>query len=441
MLTPPHKIFGAALLGVAITGSVAIAVAPGSWFLILVAAFVGSAVTAWLIRVLEKDATNVARTQEVANRQHESERLALERERDRLQSILGAMSEGVVLLDQNRRIRLANPSARALLSLATASDADATPLAPSHRISTELPPTLLDINRLPGLQELSDRGLSGERAAVELTLQNGRQVLVRTAPLTEADSESAVLVFNEVTDLRRLEAVRRDLVANVSHELRTPLTAIRGYAETLQAGGLESERASEFIGIIHRHAERLSRLLDDLLELSRLEAGRRPLKREALPLRPLVQRSLDLVRPKASHRRVDLSIDVPEGPNLIGDSEALEQVLVNLLDNAVKYTQQTGRVMLRARTEGVGSAARWRIAVSDDGIGIESVHLPRVFERFYRVDPGRSRDMGGTGLGLAIVKHLTQAMSGRVGVESEPGKGSTFWIEMPIASQGGLPFA
>ncbi len=436
MLTPPHKIFGAALLGVAITGSVAIAAAPGGWSLILVAAVLGCAVTAWLIRQLEKDATNVARSQEVTNRLHESERLALQRERDRLESILGAMSEGVILLDQNRRIRLANPSARALLSLAAASDADteASALASAQRISTELPPTLLDVNRLPGLHELSDRGLSGERAAVELTLQNGRQVLVRTAPLTEADSQSAVLVFNEVTDLRRLEAVRRDLVANVSHELRTPLTAIRGYAETLQAGGLESERAKEFIGIIHRHAERLSRLLDDLLELSRLEAGSRPLKREALPLRPLVQRSLDLVRPKASNRRVDLSIDVPEGPNLMGDPEALEQVLVNLLDNAVKYTQQTGRVMLRARTEGTGSTARWRIAVSDDGIGIESVHLPRVFERFYRVDSGRSREMGGTGLGLAIVKHLTQAMSGRVGVESEPGKGSTFWIEMPVAS-------
>ncbi len=118
----------------------------------------------------------------------------------------------------------------------------------------------------------------------------------------------------------------------------------------------------------------------------------------------------------------------------MGDPEALEQVLVNLLDNAVKYTQQAGKVTLRARTEGDGNSARWHIAVSDDGIGIESVHLTRVFERFYRVDSGRSREMGGTGLGLAIVKHLTQAMSGRVGVESEPGKGSTFWIEMPIAS-------
>ena len=433
-MTPAHKVLGAALFGVAITGLVAIVIAPAGWPMILVASLVGSGMAAALIGQLEKGANSLARAQDSANRQHESERRVLERDRDRLQSILGAMSEGVVLLDQDRRIQLANPSARALLSLAAPNDPDSYALPPSHRISTELPPTLLDVNRLPGLQELSDRGLSGERAAVELTLQNGRQVLVRTAPLIEGDSNSAVLVFNEVTDLRRLEAVRRDLVANVSHELRTPLTAIRGYAETLQAGGLESERATEFIGIIHRHAERLSRLLDDLLELSRLEAGRRPLKREALPLRPLVQRSLDLVRPRASHRQVDLSVDVPEGPNLIGDPEALEQVLVNLLDNAVKYTQQTGKVMLRARTEGSGNDARWRIAVSDDGIGIESAHLSRVFERFYRVDSGRSREMGGTGLGLAIVKHLTQAMRGRVGVESELGKGSTFWIEMPVAS-------
>ena len=388
-----------------------------------------------LIGQLEKGANNLARAQDSANRHHESERRVLERDRDRLQSILGAMTEGVVLLDQNRRIQLANPSARALLSLAASNDPDTYALPPSHLVSTELPPTLLDLNLLHGLQELSDRGLSGERAAVELTLQNGRQVLVRTAPLIEADSNSAVLVFNEVTDLRRLEAVRRDLVANVSHELRTPLTAIRGYAETLQAGGLESERATEFIGIIHRHAERLSRLLDDLLELSRLEAGRRPLKQEALPLRPLVQRSLDLVRPKGKsppRRSERRRARRPEPHRRSRGAGA----------GAGEPSGQRGKIHSANRQgdaaglhRGLGQRrADWRIVVSDDGIGIESVHLSRVFERFYRVDSGRSREMGGTGLGLAIVKHLTQAMRGRVGVESEPGKGSTFWIEMPVAS-------
>jgi two-component system phosphate regulon sensor histidine kinase PhoR len=263
-------------------------------------------------------------------------------------------------------------------------------------------------------------------------------VLVRTGPLRARGAASAVLVFNDVTDLRRLEAVRRDLVANVSHELRTPLTAIRGYAETLQDGALKDpERAAEFIAIIHRHAERLSRLLDDLLELSRLEAGSRPLKREPVTLGPVVGRALDLVRPKAETRQVLLQVELSErwgkdGPELVGDTEALEQVLVNLVDNAVKYTPPGGRVRL-ALGPSAGDGGTVRVTVSDTGVGIERAQLPRVFERFYRVDSGRSRDTGGTGLGLAIVKHLTQAMGGRVGVESEIGKGSTFWLELPLA--------
>ena len=368
----------------------------------------------------------------VAAERQRLEHLALERDRDRLQSILGAMSEGVILLDHDKRIQLANPSARALLNLRSPSGNGAASLRDFEQPGEDGPPTLLDVNRLPALHALADRGLS-RAAGPSMTLQNGRQVLVRTAPLGRAGEGSTVLVFNDVTDLRRLEAVRRDLVANVSHELRTPLTAIRGYAETLQDGAMhDPERAAEFIGIIHRHAERLSRLLDDLLELSRLEAGSRPLKREPVALRPVIARSLDLVRPKASSRQVELSVTIPEGPDLLGDPEALEQVLVNLLDNAVKYTPEAGRVALHAHTVGMGSAGLWHISVSDNGLGIESDHLARVFERFYRVDSGRSRERGGTGLGLAIVKHLTLAMGGKVGVKSEAGKGSTFWIELPV---------
>ena len=423
------QLVGTTLACVSLVAAVAMLVAPLTWPWITAALAVSCGFALVRARHLSEDALSAARAQEQTTLQRDRERRALQRDRDRLQSILGAMSEGVVLLDTERRIVLANPSARVLLQLGSMG-------AQSHHTLgdslTSTGPTLLDVNRLPLLHALVDRGLSGERAAEELTLQSGRQVLVRTAPLATAGGDGAVLVFNDVTDLRRLEAVRRDLVANVSHELRTPLTAIRGYAETLLNGALQdAERAAEFIAIIHRHAERLSLLLDDLLELSRLEAGSRPLKAEAIALRPLILHSLDLVRPKATTRQVELTTEVPDGPDLLGDPEALEQVLVNLLDNAVKYTPANGRITLQANPG--SSEGSFRIAVSDNGLGIEREHLPRVFERFYRVDPGRSRDMGGTGLGLAIVKHLAQAMGGSVGVDSEPGKGSTFWVELPVA--------
>ena len=333
-------------------------------------------------------------------------------ERDRLNAIVEAMAEGVLVLDAQRRVVLANPAARRILAL------------PQDRAGA--PPDLLDLQRVPSLHALAERALHGRRQSEELVLQDGRQALVQTAPL---EGTGAVLVFHDLTDLRRLETVRRDFVANVSHELRTPLAAIRGYSETLVEGGLEDRaRAQEFVAVIHRHAERLARLLDDLLELSRLEAGRRPLAQEPLPLEELSERALELVRAKAAERHVELSSAVPANLSLRGDADAVVQVLVNLLDNAVKYTAEGGHVRLGAQHGGGQSI---RITVEDDGAGIEPQHLDRVFERFYRVDSGRSRDMGGTGLGLAIVKHLVQAMGGAVGVQSVVGKGSTFWFELP----------
>ncbi len=335
-------------------------------------------------------------------------------ERDRLTAIVEAMAEGVLVLDAQRRVVLANPAVRRILAL------------PQDRPGD--PPDLLDLQRLPALHALAERALHGRRQSEELVLQDGRQALVQTAPL---EGTGAVLVFHDLTDVRRLEAVRRDFVANVSHELRTPLAAIRGYSETLVEGGLEDRaRAQEFVAVIHRHAERLARLLDDLLELSRLEAGRRPLAQEALPLSELSERALELVRAKAADRHVELSSAVPSNLSLRGDADAVVQVLVNLLDNAVKYTAEGGHVRLAAQHQ-VDQALR--ISVEDDGAGIEPQHLDRVFERFYRVDSGRSRDMGGTGLGLAIVKHLVQAMGGAVGVQSVVGRGSTFWFELPAA--------
>jgi two-component system phosphate regulon sensor histidine kinase PhoR len=351
-------------------------------------------------------------------------------DRDRLNAILGSMTEGVLVLDSRQRITLANPSVRRVLGL-PASDARG-------------PPTLLDLQRLPALHALAEEGLRGQRQTEEISLIGGRQVLVRAAPLSASTGEQgALLVFYDLTEIRRLEAVRRDFVANASHELRTPLAAIRGYAETLLDGALQDPvRAQEFLGIIHHHAERLAALLDDLLSLSRLEAGSQPLAHEPVALGAVARRALDLVQPKAGARGVAFQVQIAPEMAVMGDAGAVEQILVNLLDNAVKYSPGAGEVRLRAeqirthslteaRADSGTVAPQIRVLVEDAGVGIEPRHLSRVFERFYRVDSGRSRDLGGTGLGLSIVKHLTQAMGGKVGVDSEVGRGSTFWFELP----------
>jgi two-component system phosphate regulon sensor histidine kinase PhoR len=225
--------------------------------------------------------------------------------------------------------------------------------------------------------------------------------------------------------------MRRDFVANVSHELKTPLTAIRGYAETLtDAPPGDPIQAKAFLETIHRNAERLSLLVEDLLELSRIEGGQLELHLGPVSLRGVVERLLPSVEPVARRRRVTLTIAIAEAfPPVRADASALETVLGNLVENAVKYVPEEGRVEVRAReTDGMA-----RIEVADSGPGITAEHLPRIFERFYRVDPSRSREMGGTGLGLAIVKHLSQALGGQAGVESEPGRGSVFYILLPLA--------
>jgi two-component system phosphate regulon sensor histidine kinase PhoR len=238
-------------------------------------------------------------------------------------------------------------------------------------------------------------------------------------------------VFHDITELRHLEKVRKDFVANVSHELRTPITAIRGYAETLQGGALNDPvMAPKMVEIIHRQSERLSELVEDLLELSRLESREVRLTLTEVPLAEAAARAADTVRPKAEGKSQRVSLHVPAELRALGDPRAVEQVLLNLLDNAVKYTPAGGRVDVYGACE----EDRCVVRVKDTGLGIEPRHLSRIFERFYRVDKGRSRDMGGTGLGLSIVKHLLQAMEGEVKVESQPNEGSTFTIFLPRAA-------
>ncbi len=285
------------------------------------------------------------------------------------------------------------------------------------------------------LQDATDKACrDGIASRVELNVEGVKPTAlsVHVSPLgRELGGSSAV--FFDVTELRRLEKVRKDFVANVSHELRTPITAIRGYAETLQSGALsDPATATRMVDIIHRQSERLSELVEDLLELSRIEARQLQLEEHPVGVLEATQRAFEAVRPRSAPRDISLVAEVTAELRVLADRRALEQILLNLVDNAVKYTPAGGQVTVTA--EGGGETVV--IRVKDDGPGIEARHLSRVFERFYRVDKGRSREMGGTGLGLSIVKNLANGMKGDARAESTPGRGSTFIVELPVAPAG-----
>jgi two-component system, OmpR family, phosphate regulon sensor histidine kinase PhoR len=270
------------------------------------------------------------------------------------------------------------------------------------------------------------------------------QVTATPMPMPAGALRSFILVFHDVSEMKRLERIRRDFVANVSHELRTPLAAIGGYAETLLGGALDDpQHARRFLAIIERHTVRLGRLVDDLLTLSDLELGRTELRRVALQADDVVETTFEVLRNRAMQAGIELTGEVaPDTPPLHADEDRVEQALVNLVDNALKYTPQGGHVTVSARiapdearaTEPGGlppGDGFVEIAVADTGIGVLAEDLPRLTERFYRVDKARSRELGGTGLGLAIVKHIVQAHGGWLRIESEVGKGTTVRLYLP----------
>jgi two-component system phosphate regulon sensor histidine kinase PhoR len=278
--------------------------------------------------------------------------------------------------------------------------------------------TPLEITRSAELSEAVKRALEGTPKDLELSI--GRRTFrAHTAPLLRGE---VLLLLRDVTDAKRAEAARRDFVMNASHELKTPIAAIRAAGETLAHGGLDDREAARgFVEIIERNSARISRLVDDLLDLSRVESRQWTFHIAALDAAGVANAVVGQLAGKAQDKGLRLRSEIPEGVKVRADLRSLEQVLVNLVDNAVKYTHR-GEVTVRADRDG----ACWVLSVVDTGPGIEAHHLPRLFERFYRVDPGRSREQGGTGLGLAIVKHLVQGMGGTVGVESG-GQGSRFW--------------
>jgi len=340
----------------------------------------------------------------------------LNQEARTLSAVLDGMAEGLWVTDAEGTVVHHNEALRGMLQPATA-------------IIGQRPLALL---RNEPLHDAVMRAcLDGTSTHLELTVEGlfPRTLGIRVTPLGR-DLPGSAAVFHDVTELRRLEKIRKDFVANVSHELRTPITAIRGYAETLQSGALkEPEVAPKMVDIIHRQSERLSELVEDLLELSRLESREVKLRLTDVPLARAASQAAEVVRQKAHGKGITLELSVPASLTARGDERGVEQVLLNLLDNAVKYTPEGGQV----RVTGTLDAGRCVVHVRDTGVGIEPKHLARIFERFYRVDKGRSRDMGGTGLGLSIVKHLMSAMGGEVRVESQPGQGSQFTIFLPAA--------
>lgn len=342
------------------------------------------------------------------------------REDARLRAMLSGMVEGVVAVDAEDRVVFANQAARALLDIERAD-------LEGHAL-VELAP-IRELHELLAQARAAGASRGGE---IELFRSGRERVLqAQASPFEGGGERGLVLVLHELTDLRRLERVRRDFVANVSHELKTPLAAIQGFVETLLSGALHDERNNvRFLERIAANVKRLSSLVADLLSLARVESGKQEIAREPVDARAVLDEVLRLREGALSDKRLSFESDRGGPPlRVLGDREALTQVLDNLLDNAIHYTPEGGRVWVEFEARGATGLLR----VRDTGVGIPEADRDRIFERFYRVDRARSHAGGSTGLGLSIVKNLVLRMGGDVGVESELGRGSTFTVRLPLA--------
>jgi two-component system, OmpR family, phosphate regulon sensor histidine kinase PhoR len=342
----------------------------------------------------------------------------LTEERNLSAAILGSMVEGVAVVNAAERLVFANPGFAEILGL------DVPPVSGS---------SLLQVVRQIELIEAVRRILAGElRVEAEIVTGTLRQhhFAATVASVRAGETSGAVIVLHDITELRKLERVRRDFVANVSHEFRTPLTAIQGFTETLLAGASDDpQNRDRFLGIILAHSRRLARLTEDLLRLSQMDAERLELEVRRISVGQLIESCYETALRRAQEKELFLSLNVPKQiPDVAGDARRLQEVLQNLLDNAIQYTLPGGKIILSAEIRDDEVV----FSVTDTGIGIPQADQPRIFERFYRVDAARSREAGGTGLGLAIARHLAELHGGRIWVESEVGSGSTFYFSVPI---------
>jgi two-component system phosphate regulon sensor histidine kinase PhoR len=384
----------------------------------------GLLLVAWLaIQRLQRAAVATEqRHREELTRQQDRFEEAQRQEKARFESLFDTMIEGLVVIDEDRRLVLANRAAEDMFRF-------------SRMMAGG---TLLEAIRNHEVATLARRAVV-EDAPIEhevrIEYPQRRVLLVSAVALRDRGGKraGAVLVFHDVTQLRQLESMRQDFVANVSHELRTPLSLIRSATETLLDGGKNDPAVtSRFLQIIDKHAGRLTLLIDDLLLLARLDSGRIELNLANVAVRDVVQDTLDDAGPAAQGRATQLVNAVPEALEARADAVRLRQVLGNLVDNALKYGRNGGTVTITARAI---STAMMEVAVRDDGPGIPAEATERIFERFYRVDKARSREQGGTGLGLAIVKNVVQAHGGDVRVESAFGEGATFFFTLPLARE------
>jgi PAS domain S-box-containing protein len=333
----------------------------------------------------------------------------LRREQTESAALVESMVEGVIAADERGHIVTANPAARRLLGYDR----------------TEPLPDLPELFRVKAAREVVEAVLQGEPVRDRELEMDQSAFLMNARPLP---SGGAVLVIHDLTEMRQLEKVRQDFVANVSHELKTPLTSISGYAETLLTDTPDPDTTRRFLRTILDNAQRMQRLVDDLLDLARIEAGRWQPEPEPVDVADTARDAWTTISERAVQPALAFEIEIEaDATTVCADHDALRQVLTNLFDNSVRHTLRGGKVICRSRAEGEGIA----ISVRDNGSGIAREHLPRVFERFYRADPSRSRELGGTGLGLAIVKHLVEAHGGWVEAESEHGSGTTVTCWFP----------
>ncbi len=342
------------------------------------------------------------------------------RQRNQLETVLASMLEGVIAIDTEERIVSINQTAARLFEKEPA-DCQGK--------------SIQEIIRSPALQQFIRAAISNTNPTEEdiTVFQNEERVIgVKGSPIFDANQDQigTLVVFHDVTKLRRLENMRRDFVANVSHEIKTPLTAIKGFVETLQQGKVEKKQEKErFLGIIQKHVDRLDAIIEDLLALSRIEQedDKKEIQFESVKIADVFQAAIQLCRPKAEKQNIHINLDCEKDTTALLDPALIEQAVVNLLDNAIKFSEPGSTIHVKSHHQG----NEMILSVQDQGIGIAQKHLPRLFERFYRVDKARSRSMGGTGLGLAIVKHIAQAHGGHLTVDSKLGEGSHFSIHIP----------
>lgn len=352
--------------------------------------------------------------------------ISLQDKNIKLEAIMSSVVNGIVAIDSSERVLFINSAAERLLGI---TEADA---AGKH---------LLQVVRNNAIDNYLKAILRDKNYfETEVTIEHpvNKVLKLYSNPIRHSDSiDGIILTLQDITELRKLEKVRTDFVANVSHEMRTPLTSIKGFAETLKMGDIEEEQDRlRFLGIIEDEADRLCRLINDLLSLSELEQKKTKVKqpKEEIKVEKAIREVLSMLESQSEKKHIELTLDVQEGlHNITGEADKFKQMLINLVDNAIKYTPENGKVRVEAYNHEDGTGhKKLIIKVIDNGIGIPKQHLPRLFERFYRVDKARSRAVGGTGLGLAIVKHIALLLDGEVEVDSEVGKGTEFRVILPV---------